>query len=222
MSQEINLLNPALRPKTDWLAFRPVAAAAAAVLLLVVAGYAYAAYRAGETARERGSVAGRLSTLQQELQGLQAALAERKPNPALAQEIGRLSAEIAQRRQVLKLAQETAVGGEAPAELMRGFSRQITEGVWLTGFAVAAAGIDIRGRLLDPALLPAYIRRLNGEPAFRGRRFAALDLQAGVVLPPAAVGGQSTAAPPAAAAAAPFTEFVLRASMAPPAAGSKE
>jgi hypothetical protein len=70
----------------------------------------------------------------------------------------------------------------------------------------------MRGRLLDPALLPAYIRRLNGEPAFRGRHFAALDMQG--VLPPPVVAGQTSVPVPAAPpplGPTRYTEFALKA-----------
>lgn len=207
MSQEINLLNPDLRPKFDWLAFRPLAAAVLLVAILVAAGYVHARYRADAALLEQRAASARLSALQQHIQELQSALAGRQPSPSLIRDIEYLSAETARRRHVLKLAEEAAAGGDGGrADVMRGFSRQVTGGVWLTGFAIGNAGIDIRGRLLDPGLLPAYIRRLNGEPAFRGRRFAALDMQEGGQ--PA--GNAASASGPAATLA--FTEFSLRAS----------
>ena len=164
-----------------------------------------------------------LAVKQKELLALQSVLANRKPNPALAVESERLGNLLEQRKSILQLAQETTEGAKAGgADVMRGFSRQIVEGVWLTGFAVSTAGIDIRGRLLDPSLLPVYIRRLNAEPAFRGRRFAALDMQGSLpeaAQPPVA----AKASLPGAEKARSFTEFVLRATQ-PPAAtsGGKE
>ena len=78
----------------------------------------------------------------------------------------------------------------------------------LFGFAFAQKNIEIRGRLTDPALLPVYIGRLNAEPAFAGRRFAALDMKG---VEPAPASAETPAAPPARAAVLPrHTEFVLR------------
>ena len=105
--------------------------------------------------------------------------------------------------------------------MLRGFARQTAEGVWLTGFVLAGSEVEIRGRLSDAALLPHYIQRLNGEPIFKGRRFAALDMSEGSLQPAGAAATPATA--PAAPAAAPgasaapqsapggrrFTEFVL-------------
>lgn len=225
MSQEINLLNPALRPKHDWLSFHSVALGTGLVAACVLAFYAYASHQAVETLVQQKLVAGRLGSAQKDLQQLQAVLANRKQNPEFEREAQRLTEVIEHRRLVLQLAQETASGVQGGlADVMRGFSRQVLEGVWLTGFSVGASGIDIRGRLLDPSLLPTYIRKLNGEPSFRGRRFAALDML-GVAPAPAAApaSGQPAVAPTPSAAAATYTEFVLRSSALPsPAAGGKE
>ena len=61
---------------------------------------------------------------------------------------------------------------------MSGFARLSQSDLWLTGFLVTVGGeeIEIRGRMLDPSKLPAYVQRLSSEPAFRGRRFAALEM----------------------------------------------
>lgn len=228
MSQEINLINPGLRRQRDWLAFGSVALGTLAALVLTAGAYAYAR-SADASARARlVSVQAKLAGLQQEVQAAQAALAARTPDAALETERQQLAAALKQRGDVLQLAEGLASqeGGEV-AEVMRGFSRQRMDGVWLTAFSIGANGIDIRGRLLDPALLPGYIRRLNGEPAFRGRSFAALDMH-GVVPETAQPGSAAAGSPvlPAAAKPAPpsrFTEFALRATLVGnPAAGGKE
>ena len=227
MSQEINLVNPALRPKRDWLAFQGVVAAAAVSLLLVTALYAYARVSAGTSLQAQVAVKNRLEALQQEVQSAQAALTARVSDPQLEKEVVRMTVAVKQRGEVLRLAEELATHSSGGvAEVMRGFSRQRMEGVWLTGFSVGPGGFDIRGRLLDPASLPAYIRRLNAEIAFRGRSFAALDMQ-GVVPQPQPVDAGAAAAIPAstqlqAAGPARYTEFALRATLVVAPAGGKE
>ena len=72
--------------------------------------------------------------------------------------------------------------------------------------------LKLRGRLLDATLLPAYIERLNGDAAFQGRRFSALEMK-GVVPVVEARGGQvpvNANAPQAASPGRPYTEFTLR------------
>lgn len=214
MSQEINLINPALRPRRDWLSFRRVAPAAPAALLLVagIAGALRVSVSSGQKAQT--SAAAQLATARDQAQALQARLAARRSDPALEQEAAQLAAALGQRREQLKLARGLAAEDGGFAEVMRGFSRQRVEGVWLTGFSVGPGGFDIRGRLLDPGLLPAYIRRLNGEPAFRGRQFAALDMLGVEPTAAPAAGGAPAAAPaasPAPSGPARYTEFTLRA-----------
>lgn len=230
MSQEINLVNPALRPKRDWLSFQVVSLATLVTLLLV--GVAVAVVRLDLAAgrQAQAAAAAQLATVTQEVQQLQAAFAARRNDPALAQEAERLAAATVQRREVLKVAQGLAAEAGGVAEAMRGFARQRLEGVWLTAFNIGPGGFDLSGRLLDPALLPAYIRRLNAEPAFRGRHFAALDMQGVEPAPPAA--GTAPAAPavvPVGAVAQPvasgpqrYTEFSLKASAPAAVPGRRE
>ena len=81
-----------------------------------------------------------------------------------------------------------------------------------------------------PSLLPAYIRKPNGEPAFKGRSFAALDMRAGTseasagAAPvPSSASGSGGAAPVAQSPSLPrFTEFALQASPPATAAGSAQ
>lgn len=220
MSQEINLLNPALRVRRDFLGFESVATATLAAFLLIAASYAFAALRADGAKRANEAVTAQLRAAQQSLTTAQAALAAKKSDPALEQEALRLGEAVKHSRETLRRVTESASNADPVSEVMRGFSRQIVEGVWLTGFTLGPAGMEIRGRLLDPGLLPGYIKRLNGEPAFRGRRFAALDMRAGVSESPAAASAAGAA--PATPAVPPrYTDFALQASL-PQASSSGE
>lgn len=223
MSQEINLINPALRRKRDWLSFDAVAPTALVTLLVVGALSAYASLQAGSAQRASTDLAAQVAAVQEELQMAKTSLAARKNDPVIEQESQSLARAVRQRKEVLRLAEGSASDGSGGvAEIMRGFSRQTFEGVWLTGFTVGPGNFEIRGRLIEPSLLPAYIRRLNGEPAFRGRRFAALDMRAaGEDMPQAgtapakgaaAAGAAATATPPA---VPKYTEFALRAVAVP-------
>lgn len=229
MSQEINLINPALRPTRDWVAAKNVAIAAAVALSLMVLFHVYGRMSAAAALEAQAAAQSGVKALEQQVLDAQSALAARTPDKALENEIAGLAAAVKQRGEVLQLAESlTATSGGGVAEVMRGFSRQRMEGVWLTGFTFGPAGFDIRGRLLDPSLLPSYIHRLNAEPAFRGRTFAALDMQGVMPAPVVAPAGAAPATTPAAVpapASGPlrYTEFFLRASLpAPTTSGSKE
>ncbi len=215
MSQQINLLLPELRPRFDWLALPVVAGAGLVGLLAVVVLASMAAWRLDGLRAREGAVRGELAALQQQVQSLGQRLGERKGDALLDQLLEAARTGVAQRQQVLNIvAQGDLPTSQAYSGLFQGFSRQVVEGVWLTGFGFAEKNVEIRGRLTDPALLPTYIGRLNAEPAFAGRRFATLDMKA---VDPAAEKREaaSSVAPVAAKAAAQpplprYTEFVLR------------
>ena len=81
--------------------------------------------------------------------------------------------------------------------------------------------VRVAGRALSAELVPAYIRRLNAEPAFQGRSFASLTIEQGAAAP--APAGQAQQRPQGAADAAdrpaPFLEFQLTAAIEQAAAG---
>lgn len=214
MSQQINLLLPELRPRFDWLALPVVAGAAllALVLLLVVAQSQ--SMRVVRLKAEEATLNGQLLNLQQQVQALGQLLGNRQPNAALLPELDLAKTGVAQRQEVLDfIGRRDKSQGGGFLNILQGFSRQTLDGVWLVAFGLSPDGVEICGRLLDPALLPAYISRLNADPAFAGRRFAALEMQG--VDP---VAEKPDADPKAAAKplGKRYTEFVLRTEAVPP------
>jgi len=84
------------------------------------------------------------------------------------------------RSEVMALLESGKLGNTTGfSSFMTGFARQVQADLWLTGFRVTTGGdeIEIRGRLIDPTRLPAYVQRLSTEPVFQGRRFATLEMQ---------------------------------------------
>lgn len=209
MSQQINLILPELRPRFDWLALPVVAGAALAGLLLLVAMAALTAMTADGLKTREINVRNQLAALQQQVQSLGRTLGARQADTTLDKQIAAARLAVSQRQEVLNvIAQGDVAGSSAYSGLLQGFSRQIVEGVWLVGFSFAQKDVEIRGRLIDPALLPTYINRLNGEPAFAGRRFAALDMKG---VEPGEVKAEAAAPAPAKAVnSVRYTEFVLR------------
>ncbi len=211
MSQQINLLLPELRPRFDWLALPVVAGAALVGLLLLVAMAVMTTMTADGLKTREIAVRNQLAALQQQVQSLGRSLGARQADTALDKQIAAARLAVSQRQEVLNvIAQGDVAGSSAYSGLLQGFSRQIVDGVWLVGFGFAQKDVEIRGRLIDPALLPVYINRLNAEPAFAGRRFATLDMKG--VEPSEA---RTEARGDAAQAAKPvttvrYTEFVLR------------
>lgn len=201
MSQQINLYNPALRLQRDWLALTPLAIVVAVLLGLVAAAGAFARHQAAglraEVQRQEAEVKRQQALVTQ----LGAKVSDKAPDELLA-----LRRQLLARQEVLAALNGLAtVEGARFSDFLAGLARQSVSGLWLTGFAVRQGGsdIEISGRMSAASLLPDYIRRLNAEKSFQGRRFIALDLAQGTVS--AAAGGTAAAAvePPR------FSEFKL-------------
>lgn len=220
MSQQINLYEERLRPNREPLTGRRLALAVALVLAVFVAWGGVERRAADAAATRLAGVQAEVAASQQKLAALGKVFAERKVPDALKAQIDGARARLASHQAVMTLLESGQLGNEAGfSALMRGFSHLASNELWLTGFTVASGGqeIEIRGRLLDAGSLPQYVQRLADEPAFKGLRFAALDLQRetdGMVPASAspaagrAQGGVQTHAE--AASASRILDFVLR------------
>lgn len=214
MSQQINLILLDLRPKFDWLDLRWVLLTATLLALLIL-GLGWRVQQDMVAAEvTRASVQTELDSLQKMVGEMNKVLLERKPDPALMAEVYFQRNVAGLKYQALQLLDEGRAGSTLGyAELMTGFSRQVMEGVWLTGFDFVGKDIEIRGRLRDYSLLPAYIRRLNAEENFHRYRFSALDMKG--VDPKeqkTAAGSVTILGKPGTSTAQAYTEFVLRSS----------
>lgn len=211
MSQQINLINPALRPRRDWLSLGLVVAVVLAILLIEIGVYAKVRNDQTSLTRQTQAMTDDAKRLQEELLTLSKVVAERHPDPALALQIESLKADVQASQAMLETLRSMQPGnGFSP--LLLGFSRQTMDSLWLTEFNLKDDNLSIRGRMLDVALLPTYIRRLNSEPTFQGRQFSALDMK-GVESAESGAGKPAPALPS-------FTEFTLL-GVLPEAAGGK-
>lgn len=228
MSQEINLYEARLRPNRDLLSGRRLGVALLVVLVVLVALSAVTRISAERSADELIRVQDEVKASQQKLAELNKTLAERKVSASLKSEIESAKAQLASRKAAMALLDSGQMGNSTGFfGVMSGFSRLASNDLWLTDFSVAAGGqeIEIRGRMLDSSRLPAYVQRLGGEPAFKGLRFATLDIHQPGAAPDNAPAGGAPSANESDAAASRYVEFVLRsenaAEPASPAGGKK-
>ncbi len=206
MARQINLINPALRKTRDLLSALPMAAVAVALLVIVaVAGIAARMIAAGHHAEAEQLLASQ-KLAQEALVATTQQVAGRKADAQLAADLAKTRA-LVQRQQEILIRLDSGTVGDTRgfSEYLRGFARQVPQGLWLTGFKIGAGGRDmeVRGRMVSPPLLTEYVRRLNAEVAFRGHSFAGLEIQRPQVERPATAAAGSVPAAPA------FTEFVL-------------
>ena len=210
MSQQINLLTPSLRKPRHWLTATPLAVALVTLLALVAGAYYPARVQADDREREAASQASQLKAEQARLVETSKTIAAYKPNVQLAADLAKAREQLQDRQAIMAILGGGAIGNNRGfAGYLRGFARQVPSGLWLTGFTIGPGGseMEIRGRMLDPATLPEYIRRLNSEPAFQGRSFAALDIQRPDGKSSAKSAAVSSVGSPA--APPPYVDFVL-------------
>ena len=225
MSQQINLYEARLRPSRDLLTGRRLGVALGLLLLVIVAAGALARVAAERSEAELRGVQAELTASQEKVAALAKTLSASKVSTRLQAQINDARMPLAARQAVMTLLDSGQLGNrEGFSAILSGFSRQTSNDLWLTGFSVSLGGqeIEIRGRSLDAAGLPGYLQRLAAESAFKGRRFAALDMRR--VDPAQDKPAEGAAPAPAASPALPrHVEFVLRsAGVAEAAAGGKK
>lgn len=209
MSQQTNLLLPELRPRFDWLGLPAVLGGGSLLLAVVLGGGAWLQLRERDLLAEQAVLDARARSLQPQLTSAGQRLQSHRPDPRLAALVSGLQDDVALRREALQ-----RVGQQRDearyAQTLVGFSRRVHDGVWLVGFMLEGGEISIQGRLADAHLLPGYIAGLRDDPAFSGRRFAALRMAAVAPPPPPAKPVEGERKP----AGRPYTEFTLRSSPA--------
>jgi Tfp pilus assembly protein PilN len=199
VSQQINLFNPAFAQQKRVFAAATMAQALALLLVGVIALGLYGSARVGALERDQQALAGQLAKKQARLASVAAEFPPRQPSPALQAELQDAEARLATLRKISGVLEHGELGDtHGYAEYFRALAREHVEGVWLTAVSVGGAGnaIGVRGRSLDPALLPGYLGQLTHQKALQGKAFGSLQISQ-----------------PAAGAkddAAPFVEFSLQ------------
>ena len=220
MSQQINLYEERLRPRHDLATTTNLGIAALALLVLMAALAVVAQTDANRKSQAAALIDKRVADRQASLTALSTNVAQGRVSPELSSELEIAKSMLAARKEVMSVLNSDKLGNTVGfSALMAGFARQAQNDVWLTGFSISAGGeeIEIRGRLLDSARLPAYVQFLRNEPVFQGRRFAALEMR-GVDPDDGKAQSPSESTRPLPR----FVEFVLRSENAGPVAARSE
>lgn len=179
MSQQINLFNPILLKQKRVFSSAVMARGLGVILLGMVLLFALAQYQAVKLQGLAAETAKRLETEQSRLTRAAAEFAPGRENQQVEEDIARLGTQLATRQKLLDVLQGGELGNTAGFSVYFGaFSRQAIDGLWLTGFSIHGAGSQmvIDGRATRPELVPAYIKRLNREPAMQGKSFASMEI----------------------------------------------
>jgi hypothetical protein len=210
MSQQINLFNPLFLRKEKYFSARTMLQGLGLIVLGLAGLYVFALVQTRELQRAAAEYSRQVNA--QRAQFVEYGGQGR--SKLLEAEVARLEAEVKARRALVATLQGGELGNtNGFSQYFAAFARRPMRGVWLTGFSVGDSGneLNIRGRVLHPDLVPAYLKALNHEEVMRGRQVTDLKLVAHDES--AARRGASGAAPAAGAAAGPdrFVEFDLSA-----------
>lgn len=213
MTQQINLFNPIFLKQKKHFSAVTMAQGLGLIVLGAVAVVVYARLQLSSMEREAVATSAQLSSTKAQLAKVSAEYAPKEASKALAAEIEQLQKQLASQREAFALVMSGGLGDtKGYSEYMRAFARQSVSGLWLTGFTMQGAGaeIELRGRTLQPELVPAYLGRLRNEAVMNGKSFATLAM----ALPEKAEAPQAerTASPAEGAKKPPYIEFTLRSS----------
>lgn len=181
MSQQINLFNPVFLRQKRHFSARAMAQALVLVLLGALAMYAYQTRQNRVLAEVLAQTEKDLSTRREQLARFGKEFSALGASKVLVEELAAAEARLAGRRALLADL-KTGVGGDTQgySRYLAALARQSMPGVWLTGIEIGgrANALVIRGRALESALVPAYIRALSGEEPIAGRPVAELQVAA--------------------------------------------
>jgi Tfp pilus assembly protein PilN len=180
MSQQINLINPALIKQKDFLTALNITMVYGAMALCMLGGYVYTAQQVTTQKIARDQLANELQQVQTTLADMAAARAPKAPNQALIAELQMLEEKHQVQTQILQAMQQGKPSQDKGlASYMLGLARQSTDGLWLTGFSIdqARRAVSLKGRSMDAAILPDYMRKLGREAVFAGQAFGGLRIQ---------------------------------------------
>lgn len=201
--QQINLFNELFEQKTQRLGARTMAIAAGVLTLAVAGAGIHGAMRTADLQRDLDAGALKLDQAQKRLATVTAEFAPRQKDPKLEGELQEANGQLDALRRVADTIKRGELGNtQGYAEYFRALARQRMEGLWLTGVSIGGAGQDIgvRGRALDPALVPGFLGRLRNEQVMQGKPVGSLQIGEA-----AAVKVAGREAP----VAAPYVEFSL-------------
>lgn len=204
--QQINLFNEQFEQKTQRFTARTMAIGSGVVVLGLAGAALHAHMQAADLQRDLDAGAARLDKVQKRLAGVTADYPARRKDPTLDGELAEANGQLDALHRVSDTIRRGDLGNtRGYAEYFRALARQRVEGLWLTGVSIGGAGQDfgVRGRALDPALVPGFLGRLRNEQIMQGTPVGTLQIGEAAALKVAGKDGKDGSMP------APYVEFSL-------------
>jgi hypothetical protein len=206
MSQQINLFNPEFQQQKKVFTATAMAASLGALVLGLAALGVAAKLRVASLQVQADQGVAQLDKTRKRLAGVNAEFTPRQQDAKLAEELSQSQGELLDLKEVAGVIERGELGNtQGYAEYFRALARQSVDGLWLTGVSIAGAGRDIgvRGRAMDPALVPDFLGRLRNERVMQGKPVGSLQIGEAAALK-VLKDGKEASAP------APYVEFSLQ------------
>lgn len=205
--QQINLFNPAFQPQKQVLSSATIALAMGVVIAGVTILAVIGKMETAQLQQQAGSGAAQLEQRQARLLEANREFVPRQKDATLDAQIAEAGTQLAAMRHISGALSRGELGDTSGfAGYFKALARQSAQGLWLTGVTVDAGGsqIGIKGRTVDPAMVPGYLNRLTHEPLMQGKSFASLQIGEAAPLQVQDAEGKPATRP------APYIEFSLQ------------
>ncbi len=179
MSQQINLFNQGFVQRHQHFPLSRMLLGLGLILLGALGMYGYAFYQVEQLGMQVVEGEARVKADQLSLARFSEDFSPQRSDQLMRSEVQRLEQQVIEQAELVDELSSGALGNTVGySEYMRAFSRQVVQGLWLTGFNVSADGeqVSMSGGVVNPELLPEYIKRLRRERVMQGKTFSALQM----------------------------------------------
>lgn len=168
----INLYQKQLKPKVDMLSLGSIATLWG--LLIVVGAVAWLVIdkQASAHQAELRDLRERNSEMVAQLEILQARVANRKPDPALAERVTLLEQHLSKQQRLLaELASRESLRQQDFATMLTDLASSARDDIWLESFVIGEQSVTFKGQLSYPQALPQWLKALGETDSFTATTF---------------------------------------------------
>ncbi len=197
MSQQVNLYQPIFRKQKR--KFSAMAMLQATLLMVLGIGfmYGFTQWQVRQLRAEVANTEKQLAGLTKRLDDITRQFGERLQSKELQARIHEVQVQLAEKQQLKVALSSAKYNTQGFSDYFIAFARQHLSGVWLTGLDItgAAEQMTLKGRSINPELVPRYLQRLSNEQRLSGIEFRTFQMS-------------RPGADPKAQSAVPFVEFI--------------
>ncbi len=172
MKHRLNLFTPDLAPKLDLLSLNSVVGFCAAVALLLTLTWAGLAWQGDGLSSQLNVLQSEQRQLQADVDKLQMAMQNRKPDPVLEQKVASKQKMLERQQRLLQeFAQREVIKTQGFAPLLTDLANQSSGDLWLNSIEIDELNMLLDGEVTKPEAFPQWLQRLAQTRTFTGKTF---------------------------------------------------